>query len=220
MNIYRRIWTQHFGPIPKDEDGRSYEIHHIDGNRKNNDISNLVCITIQEHYNIHYSQNDWAACLRISQRMSISAEEKSNLAKLVQTKRLEDGTHPFLDKENHKRWNKEKIQNGTHNFLGGEVQRKRIEEGTHHFLGSNINNKRVEEGIHPFLGGEIQRQSNKKRVENGTHHLLGGEMNRKRFKDGTHPFLKKKECPHCLNYLDPGNFAKHHGDKCKMKIRS
>lgn len=43
MTIYRKIYENHFGPIPKDKDGRSYEIHHIDGNRKNNEISNLKC---------------------------------------------------------------------------------------------------------------------------------------------------------------------------------
>ena len=46
MNIYsetnyRKIYEQHYGPIPKDTDGRSYEIHHIDGNHNNNDINNL-----------------------------------------------------------------------------------------------------------------------------------------------------------------------------------
>ena len=39
--IYRTIYENHFGPIPKDSDGRSYEIHHIDGNNKNDDLKNL-----------------------------------------------------------------------------------------------------------------------------------------------------------------------------------
>ena len=56
-NNYRKIYESHFGPIPKDDQERSYEIHHIDGNRKNNDPSNLQCLTIQEHYNIHFNQS-------------------------------------------------------------------------------------------------------------------------------------------------------------------
>lgn len=52
-NIYRKIYESHYGPIPIDETGRTYEIHHIDGNSENNDISNLKCVSIQEHYNIH-----------------------------------------------------------------------------------------------------------------------------------------------------------------------
>lgn len=57
-NIYRKIWESYYGPIPTDSNGRSYEIHHIDGNRNNNDISNLKCLSIKEHYNVHYQQQD------------------------------------------------------------------------------------------------------------------------------------------------------------------
>lgn len=38
---------EHFGPIP---DG--HEIHHIDDNSLNNDISNLACLPIAEHFRI------------------------------------------------------------------------------------------------------------------------------------------------------------------------
>ena len=53
--IYRKIYEDHYGPIPKEENGRSYEIHHLDGNSNNNDPKNLIAVTLQEHYNIHYS---------------------------------------------------------------------------------------------------------------------------------------------------------------------
>ena len=57
-NKYRKIYESHNGPIPKEDNGRSYEIHHIDGNHFNNDPSNLKAVSIQEHYDIHYSQGD------------------------------------------------------------------------------------------------------------------------------------------------------------------
>ena len=79
LKHYRKIYEQHYGPIPKDDTGRTYEIHHKDGNRKNNDIENLQCVSIQEHYDIHYSQGDWAACQAISKRMNISPEENSKI---------------------------------------------------------------------------------------------------------------------------------------------
>ena len=82
---YRKIYRDHCGPIPRDKDGRSYEIHHIDGNSSNNDITNLKCVSIQEHYEIHKSQGDHAACLIMSDRMKISVEEKTCLAKLANT---------------------------------------------------------------------------------------------------------------------------------------
>ena len=41
---YRKIWEDNFGPIPRDDDGYSYEIHHIDGNAYNCDVTNLECL--------------------------------------------------------------------------------------------------------------------------------------------------------------------------------
>ena len=96
---YRKVWTQTNGPIPKDAEGRSYEIHHIDGNRKNSNIQNLICVPIQEHYEIHLHQGDYAAAFRIAQRMEISPEIKSDLMSKSNNKRLEEGKHPFLDQE-------------------------------------------------------------------------------------------------------------------------
>jgi N-acetylglutamate synthase/N-acetylornithine aminotransferase len=60
---YRKIYENHHGPILKDEEGRTYEIHHIDGDHSNNDPVNLTALTLQEHYNIHYSQGDYYACV-------------------------------------------------------------------------------------------------------------------------------------------------------------
>jgi hypothetical protein len=71
------------------------EIHHIDGNHNNNNISNLKPVTIQEHYNIHYSQGDWAACLLMSHRMKIDPIERSRLASLSATKANAEGKCGF-----------------------------------------------------------------------------------------------------------------------------
>ena len=97
--LYRKIWEDHNGPIPRDTEGRTFEIHHIDGNRHNQDISNLACVSILDHYNIHYSQGDWGACMRIAQRLEVSPELHSELASKQQLKRLSDGTHTFLHRK-------------------------------------------------------------------------------------------------------------------------
>jgi len=98
MKIYRVIYEQHHGPIPKDETGRTYEIHHIDGNNKNNDISNLKALTIQEHYDIHYKQGDWGACSKIAARMKLSPEVLSASASEFTRKNnirlAKEGKHP------------------------------------------------------------------------------------------------------------------------------
>lgn len=44
------VWENAIGPIPKD-----HEIHHLDHDKKNNDIENLICITASEHQKLHSS---------------------------------------------------------------------------------------------------------------------------------------------------------------------
>jgi hypothetical protein len=53
---YRKIWESYHGKIPVDLNGVTFDIHHIDGNRKNNDINNLMCVSIYDHYKIHLNQ--------------------------------------------------------------------------------------------------------------------------------------------------------------------
>lgn len=146
MTTYRKIYEQFHGPIPKDSEGRSYEIHHIDGDRKNNDISNLKCVSIQEHYDIHYSQGDWGACLRIAQRMDITPNQKAELSRKIQLDKVEKGTHQFLGERNP---SKIRVKNGTHHFIGGEIigqiSRKRVSDGTHNF-------QNQEQGECPYCG--------------------------------------------------------------------
>jgi hypothetical protein len=50
---YRAIYERHHGPIPKDEKGRSYHIHHIDHNHSNNHPDNLLAVHPIEHHNHH-----------------------------------------------------------------------------------------------------------------------------------------------------------------------
>ena len=64
---------------PKEEDGRSYEIHHIDGNHGNNAIANLTCIPIKEHYDEHYRNGDWGACVLIARRMGLPPDYLSSI---------------------------------------------------------------------------------------------------------------------------------------------
>jgi hypothetical protein len=78
---YRKIWEKHFGPIPKDTKGFSYEIHHKDGNHKNNSLDNLVCVTIEEHLKIHLQQEDWFAAALIAKRIGLGPAYTASLQK-------------------------------------------------------------------------------------------------------------------------------------------
>jgi hypothetical protein len=53
MVDYRKKWEKAYGAIPEDDLGRPYDIHHVDGNRRNNCLDNLQCLSIEEHYEIH-----------------------------------------------------------------------------------------------------------------------------------------------------------------------
>lgn len=76
---HRQLWIKTFGPIPKDINGRSLEIHHIDGNHSNNIIENLQLVTIEEHYTIHELQGDFGACALISKRMDLPPDHSSKI---------------------------------------------------------------------------------------------------------------------------------------------
>lgn len=170
MSIYRRIYEQHYGPIPKDVEGRSYEIHHIDGNHENNHISNLKCVSIQEHYDIHYSQEDWAACRIIAVRMKTNSDTISKLTKKMNNQRLDEGIHNFLGQNNPTH---DRIKQGKFHFLGGEIQKNKIKDGTHNFVGSrNPVYEQLKNGTHPFANqkqikcphcGKVGANSNMKR---------------------------------------------------------
>lgn len=79
QKIYRKIWEDHYGPIPVDRYGRSYEIHHRSGIRSDNRIQNLQCVTIRQHFLIHKRQGDHRAAAAISRRMMVPPERQLKL---------------------------------------------------------------------------------------------------------------------------------------------
>jgi hypothetical protein len=111
---YRKIYESHYGTIPKDENGVSYDIHHIDGDHTNNDIGNLMSVSLREHYKIHVEQEDWGAAWAISKRFNIDPVEKSILVTNMNKKNALNGTHPSQIMK----------KNGTHPFMDKEFQKK------------------------------------------------------------------------------------------------
>ncbi len=187
--IHRQIYKRHHGSIPKESNGRSYEIHHIDGNHENNSIENLVALTLQEHYNVHYGQGDYYACWLIARKLKMPPEEVSRLAKLSADERVKNRTHHLL-KENREKFG---ITNEKH---ASDTSKRRVEAGTHNFLGDN----------NPSLN----------RVKNGTHHLIGGDIQRKQILEGKHASQFQWHCEVCgKSGRGKGNYTKHHGQNCK-----
>jgi len=104
MSAYRKIWEKTYGEIPK-----GYEIHHKDGNRDNNSICNLMCVSIEQHYHIHLSQGDYLACAIMAKRMGLSEQETKDIHKKAMSKRDQTGEkNPMYGRsaitENNMKW--------------------------------------------------------------------------------------------------------------------
>lgn len=198
---YRKIYEGHYGPIPKDNNGRSFDVHHIDGNRNNNTPNNLIALSITDHFDLHKKQGDWAACLLFAERLKLTAEERSILASKSNIDRVNNKSHPFLGGEIQRTTNATRIENKTHNFLTDNpvtnTNKKRLLNGTHHFIGDS--------------NPSVQK------VRNGTHHFIGGNAVVNQIANGKHTSQIKSTCPHCQKTVSVNMFGRWHGDKCKLK---
>ena len=130
---YRQIWEEYNNKtIPK-----NYEIHHVDGNRKNNDPNNLICVSIEEHLKIHFEQEDWSAVQAILLRMNTDNSENIKLLKIAASKSQ-----------------KNKWKNGIHNWQINEDKRKK---------NANIAlQKRIQETGNAFIGIKDRSENSKK----------------------------------------------------------
>lgn len=61
--IHRKIYTESKGCIKFD-----HNIHHIDGNNKNNDISNLISIPIDLHAKYHKHESNMVRCFKKNEK--------------------------------------------------------------------------------------------------------------------------------------------------------
>lgn len=111
---YRQICIKHNGPIPKDELGRSFDIHHINGDHSDNSPTNLKAVSLQEHFDIHQSQGDKGACLAIARRMKLSPEEISKLSSATQKRNVANGSHTFAKPGFQKSLQEKLIKEGRH----------------------------------------------------------------------------------------------------------
>jgi hypothetical protein len=218
---YRKIYESHYGSIPVEKNGRTYHIHHIDGNHSNNDPSNLKAVTIQEHYDIHYAQGDWAACHRLAAIMQYSPEEVSELARKNVNEQIRNGKHPWQGGEHQKRLANKLLQNGTHHWTTDKHaefisnrEKEKVMKGTHNFLGSDNNKRLLDQGKHPSQNPDHCEYMSK----------IQKEYNKIRVSEGTHPFQKLNSltwtCEFCGKIgKNLSNFNRHVNSKICLKNR-
>ena len=207
MNKYRKIWESINGPIPKDHNGKSYEIHHIDGDRTNNHISNLRLVTMQEHYEIHYNQGDYGACQAIAMRMNLMVDDLSEKCSKLAKLRVLTGTHNLTGDRNpiHDR-----VQDGTHGKWLSERNATLFKQGKHNFQkrpdGTSISSDKVKNGTHNFTYDFCKESW-----------LKSAEIQKEMKSNGTHHSCIEKECPHCGKIGKGHAMFRWHFDNCKEK---
>ena len=64
--LHRAVWEYYNGEIPP-----GYQVHHVDGDIDNNDISNLECLPTREHLSRHAKENGKKPEIRAKQLESI-----------------------------------------------------------------------------------------------------------------------------------------------------
>lgn len=166
------------------------EIHHIDGDHSNNDITNLRLVTIQEHYQIHYDQGDYGACVIMSYRMKLSPAEISELSRKCQTNLTRQGKHHWQGPEH----NKKLIESGKHPFLDREAARQR-------------NFRRMAQGTHNLVG---DKNPVHKLIDQGQHHFQTDNPIYKLLKSGNHAAQVKLSCIFCKKICSKNNFNRLH----------
>jgi hypothetical protein len=176
-----------------------------------NDKSNLVRLTAREHFICHmllvkFTQGkDRIKMIHAAWRMTCSANQEnrhvanSHSYQLIRTQyidliknrpRSEETKQKLRDANLGKivpDWVKQKMKDGQKN-------RPAISEETRAKRSASLKGKNL--GKTPRLGAVLTDESKKKMSQSALHRL-------------------KLTCPHCNRSLDPANYSRYHGDKCK-----
>lgn len=224
---YRKLWIKHNGPIPVDEQGRSYEIHHIDGNRKNNILENLLCLSIEDHYKLHYDRGEYFAANLIAQRMEkpakpiqkwdISDERRAAMreSKLGEKNPMKD---PAV------RQKVSEALKGRKKSLEAEAKRIESRKGFKHseeskqkiraaLKGKAKTDEHKKQMSKSKIGHKRSQESINKQIEKTKGRPLSEEAKQKMRKP-----KNKLTCPHCFQTGGNSQMKRWHFENCKTKI--
>ena len=224
---YRKIWTQYNGPIPVDEHGRSYEIHHIDGNRENNSIENLQCLSAEDHYKLHYEKGEYFAAHLIAQRIKSSSLKEITEWNISDAHREALRESKLGDKNPMKnpvtREKVSKALKGRKKSPEAEAKRLKSREGFKH-------SEESKEKISAALKGKPKSEAHKQKM---SEVRLGHKRSQKsiekqkqsskgykhseKVKEKMRKPKVKVECPYCTQVGGVSQMKRWHFDNCKLK---
>lgn len=121
--LHRTVWEYHNGDIPK-----GYHVHHIDGDRSNNQIDNLVLMLGSEHLSAHMSDPARKEQARESVKKAIAAAPAWHSS--------DEGCiwHSAHAREY---WDNAPLRTYVCDYCGKEYQSKAIRYTGNHFCGGN-----------------------------------------------------------------------------------
>jgi hypothetical protein len=208
---YRRIYKRHYGEIPY-----AHDIHHKDGDFNNNDITNLVAVSIEEHYNIHYQQGDWGACSAIAWRLKMDPAERLRLVRLANKSRIgiprpdmignKNPMHDPIIAKKVSDFQKGKTKDRDHRAAMSVAAKDRA---TIKITCEHCNKKTNDVNYTRWHGSKCLLNPNLS---------LTDKIRTSQFTTNN-PSNTKIACDHCGVTVGLGNYARWHGDKCKRRSK-
>ena len=122
--LHRVVWEHHNGAIPK-----GYHVHHIDGDRSNNDIDNLSLLYGRDHLSEH---------MRTPERREQSARAADIARPYANKWHGSEAGLAFHSKLSRENWEKREIRTYHCTNCGKAFETRHIyAEGKNHFCGNN-----------------------------------------------------------------------------------
>lgn len=188
---HRKVWEKFNGPIPLDEFGRSYHIHHIDGNPCNNELPNLLCLSPNDHFELHRTQGDFgAAFLLMNNHLSLSAEERSDIISKANSERWKN----YSENERKSIINKNRNSNKT--TWSSTVLRRETGLKVHQSYSDKTKEQKEQEAL-------IKSSSIKSAWKSSSFDAQREHMS------------SKVVCPHCGKEGQKAAMSRYHFDRCK-----
>lgn len=193
--IHRKIWENVNGKIPK-----GHHIHHIDGNPYNNDLSNLMCVTAEQHSEIH--ESEFAAWASIGGKIGGDKCKEQRLGWFAASKE--------------ERLKRSRMANSCRNIERfSELRKEEYRSGSRKHWTTFYTPEEVSKKISQGDPGKSNR--GKIAWNSGKKMTLSNPELAKQRKSESALRRNKITCECCHKQFDPGNYTRHINSKNKSQ---